>query len=526
MVRIKKLDLLFLIIIISAGIGIRYFYAFQKTAYHEDEFATIASIINYTNDKRLEFFESNNGKWIEGKKLLDLTVSIKHSEYFRNLAYLLKDTGVTAHPNLHYILFRAGIVFDIDKPDLKFNIYSVSYNSIFYIFTVIILFLFIKELFNTKLAIFSVFIYTFSTGAISNTLYFRMYEQFTAFMMFSSYMIYKYLQTNTLKNKYIILMIISMWLTLLTHYYSFLFFPLLFLIVAWECYKSKLYKKAVITYGSFITAVLAAQLFFHRFIPNLRTGRGHQTARKIAQVSVERFLNSFEHVYTILNNHFFYFTAVYIILILTIIIFIISKRKLKNTLQSVPVWAFYFTALGFALSIAIMYLSPDPVLRYLMPVLPFLLFLYPLIFKLLPFKLLQHIFIVFTVITSLFFATPQRFDPDRNVNYLFKDTVEKNIYRNRPEIPAVFILHYYWRSHAILGYFNPEQKYLIQFDETAEEIKIPNELPEKAYLIIDRLTFRWKLIPYIIEDIIDTNKWNITEKSEYYSFDIYLIEKK
>jgi len=141
------------------------------------------------------------------------------------------------HPPLYYATLKIFASF------FNYSVVGIRiYSAIFGVLAIWALYLFTKELFNKKAAIFAAILATVSPIAIQYSQEARMYSMLVALVLFAAYFLVRALKTN--QQKYYILWGLFVGLSALTHYMGIIFSPLYLLAyVAWKAWDFEDFKK-------------------------------------------------------------------------------------------------------------------------------------------------------------------------------------------------------------------------------------------------------------------------------------------
>lgn len=141
------------------------------------------------------------------------------------------------HPPLYYATLKIFSSF------FNYSVVGIRiYSAIFGVLAIWALYLFAKELFNKKAALFAAALATVSPIAIQYSQEARMYSMLVALTVFAAYFLVRALKTN--QQKYYILWGIFMGLSALTHYMGIIFSPLyLFAYITWNAWDFEGLKK-------------------------------------------------------------------------------------------------------------------------------------------------------------------------------------------------------------------------------------------------------------------------------------------
>ena len=278
----KKIDMkkivfsiVILILIVNA-----FIWGSHKEGFHGDELYSYHFICNVKypgiNSDRENGKYLNN--WHDSQYYRDYFI-ISENERF-DIKGVIDSIKQDVHPPVFYILLD--IMVSLFFPS-RFSKWSgIFLNILFYLLTLIILYLFAKKMLRSeKWALTTTALYGISSGAVSTIVFIRMYMVLTAFSVLTLYLHFllweKIFETdNKISKKNSIKLMIEIGLTsvlgTLTHYYFliFLFFISLFMTL-WFIMKIKI--KMMFTYtGVILTSVLMSLIIWPDIVYDLFGG--------------------------------------------------------------------------------------------------------------------------------------------------------------------------------------------------------------------------------------------------------------
>jgi hypothetical protein len=212
---------LVLIAIIVAGTGIMLLNCAKKYGVlFVDEDWSYA----YANSRESIRLNNLAYSWMNATVLKNYITVQEDERFSYDIPY--NNSSHDAHPPLYSFLLHTICSF---FPNTYSKWYGFSINIIFYIGTIIILYLLSDCLFlSKKKAILATLIWAFSLGAISSVLFIRLYMMLTFFTLLSLFFTIKYFIEQ--KNVYLIYLFISYFLAGMTQYFFWLFAFFLILI--------------------------------------------------------------------------------------------------------------------------------------------------------------------------------------------------------------------------------------------------------------------------------------------------------
>ena len=364
----NKKKVTIIILVITLIVGIIGFYQTQKKGLHEDEGFTLASAVNPNNGlmtayQNNDIPENENPVWKtkeQVKNYMTLT-----TENYLNLKAVYLNQAYDNHPPFFYLLVHfASMLFSGE-----FSMYTVFIvNIIGFILSCITIVKILKLLNKENLTIATLILYGLSMGTISMVIYQRMYMWLTAFVLLYFYYSIKLYKNNfEFDKKMIIKMGITTLLGFWTQYYFAVYAAMIFVLMIVKMIKEKQkdkikkYVVAHIIYAIIGIAVFPAcinhLLFSSRGLSNLGNS------------------NYFEHFIQYLKHLAYAFTVKdNVILIVGILLAffagIIYTYKKTNEkfiliLTTLPSVIFFIITVK---------MTSFQELRYIMPVIPFVVF--------------------------------------------------------------------------------------------------------------------------------------------------------
>jgi len=475
----KKLQPLFILLVIySLTLGIRIYWLSQKNGFDVDEGASVAlACYNYYMVwGNYEFNKEYTGKEVKEISLCD-------NDSFKNVIgdiyRLWKDNRDESHTNLYYSFLRLSLA-GLKTGNIKPIIFRGGIlNLIFFTISFVFFFLLMRLLFpDSKLLQFSATVCAFlSTATISNTLFLRPYQiQETMFIIFC----YCFFKTLDLK-KYIIndgkifintrlifLLSLVAALTLLTGYYSIVFIGLFGIYVIFVNYRKQDYQGIKFYVIAFFLSFPLAQTFFSRYFFGYISYRSMETTGTLFKDFFANIIASIIKVITLFHKHFFTWSVI----IVCVLCFIyLAFRRHKFMVQK-P--ALYIFVVSILYSSVIMLLAPYKILRYVMPVFPFLIIL-----PIMLFNSIKNNKITAAAVLLLCAAISMGALDRNNIETLYTDKPEKYYFAQDIDVPVFVFNKSSWKYSDIVPYFNDEQIYY--FVDNYEDI---NLLPHREYYLV------------------------------------------
>ncbi len=361
----EKKSLLFLGLIIMVVCCVTITFEKSKVLFHLDEILSMG----LSNSHYAPFFTSiKDGNIIDTvftkKELLDyVTVGNERFDY----ASVWYNQEKDVHPPLYYLMLNSICSF---FPGFFSKWIPFGLNLFFYIGTLILLYKFIKELFNDNIvALSSTLLYGLSEAGLSTILFVRMYMVLTFFSMVFSLCILK-IHKSEKRSLWYPLLALSVFLGSLTQYFFVIF---AFFVCLTECIyglvKKKYVKTAIIAVLSLLGLLLMI-LVFPACLSHITKGTG-SSGRSVTETFfafseyAEKIKKGLE---IIIRGHF----PVIFIIIFYFICMIIGGFKLeKNKLNKFGPLPFIFMVSALLTILAVLCITTmEP--RYVYNIMPFM----------------------------------------------------------------------------------------------------------------------------------------------------------
>jgi hypothetical protein len=481
---------------------------------------SLSCCTGYMGEKNYEL-----NKFFSGKEIKEMTFcndgTIKGA--IQNIRSLYEDNKDAPHTNLYYTFLRLSLLGletgDMQQIFFRGAILNLIFFSISFVFFFLLVRLIFEDNFISLVAVFCTFM---STAAISNTLFMRPYQLQEALFIIFAYFVFKGINKSkiiqsedksfmNINFKLLLSTSIITAFTLLTGYYTIIYIFLFGLFIIWynkienNFDKEKL-KQEFIFYGiALLLAFLIAQFLYTRYVLGYISYRSTGTFRIV--LLDKGFLSncyiSIIAALKILYKHYFVDYVLVAIISLSAYLFAV-KNKLDFRVKHIGL---FFIAVAF--TFMIMYVAPFKILRYVMPVFPFLIML--------PIALLQSIkksnYKIFFSILLITAFTISAYN-EENIAHLYKNKPAEYKFTEENELPVLIAVEEkgYWGYGDIVPFLNDEQKYI--FAENIEDIDINISLLkdfEEFFVVIQHQD--------ISEVDIDMSRFKIL--SEYYvSYDV------
>lgn len=524
-VFIEKYSFLFFLLIISISISFRLYHAGQKKIYHVDELISYQCVNTTFRDKEQD--QKFKEKWITGSDYIDYYFTIKKENLKKDIKILLRNTKDSEHPNLYYIALRLALFKGIRGVHGLFKYYGIGLNIFFYsIGTFFLYLLYINIYKNKNYALLAVFLYSISLGAISNSLFIRMYEFLSTLTIITTFLVFTIIDKN--KPTFFDFCLLSLTFTTgyLTHYYytiflMFLAFAILYHYMERRQLKYFLYYCITAIQG-FITAQAIYPLFMRNmFIKNIKADGAKEVYSKINITNlINHIVRKMEVTYELITHNIIYFLLLIILSTLFLIIYHLIKRNKKL----INLKELYLFIVSCSFSIFIIYISPYETVRYLFGVLA-LLIVIPIIFiRLLPLKSLKYLMVLVLCTLYIYYNFNSLCIKKAHMGPFVNPPTEKNIdrllFRNNPTKPVYLFSSKKWMRGQVIAYFKEDQKYKLITDK--EPIIDFNETGSKELFWIIEEDNREK----ILKEQIKNSNWFIKNEVRYGFYKILLIKNK
>jgi len=485
----KKIhQLIILIVIYALALGIRVYWLSQKEGLHVDEGMTIA-IACYNDFILRENYEY--GKKYTGKELKEASLVSDASlkDALSDVRNLWKDNRDAPHTNLYYTFLRLSLV-GLKTGDVAPIVFRGGIlNLLLFTVSFIFFFLLMRLLFaGSKLlqyaATFCAFI---STAAISNTLFIRPYQiQETLFIMFCYYFVLslswaKYFIHEKKFNlgvvKPLVLTSLLTAVTLLTGYYAIIFIGLFGLYAIIMLCANKKFTEIPFYFAVLGLGVLFAQILYPKYLSGFSSYRGKETIRTISANMSENIKSSITSAGTLLQKHFFSYPVIIVcVLCLAYILVMLIREKKFNgliqkilskntsTIHSAPAelavqkTAWYIFAASVIFLFIVLIIAPYKVLRYGMPVFPFLVILPAMLIGSVEAKSRKIAACAALLLCGCFALNATK---ESKIENIFRGKLNQYVFAQDKETP-VYVINGAWSSWKygnLIPYLNDEQAY-------------------------------------------------------------------
>lgn len=454
---------------------LRVYYITQKVGTQIDEPLT-ATITSCKYDYNLAYIPAV-GHIYSGEELKELIIPKQKSipNIISDLKQLKKNNCHDhAHPNLYYIMFKAFTV-----PAKKFDLptliqYGCGLNLIIFTLSYIVMYKLLKLLFeeNQLMIPLGLIVAFLNTGVISTTLLVRMYELQIFCAIFITYSLARMYQSiiknkTILSTKNIVLFIISSVMCILSGYFMGIYAGFILIVLILLLLFKKQYRTMLLLIPILLSISTITLLIYPEYFSGLSGSRGVQISHILIWHHFGNIIN--RSILGIISSYRFFLFYLPVVIILLISFFFIKKSKIKYLPLLLFFTAFLWTAI-------IMILSPEKILRYIVPVFPILSLIIPWEINCLT-GIKKKVFSLSIILIYIFYSlTPKALEwyafvsePDGYKYYekpidLFSSHIE-NLYLNQPEftnnpkIPVIFVVSGGWNYINLIYKLNDSQKY-------------------------------------------------------------------
>jgi hypothetical protein len=483
----KSYQVLILVVLYLIALGFRVYWLSQKDGFHVDEGMTVA--LSFYNDyiisRNYDFDREYTGKEIKEESLVN---NSGFKETLLDIKRLWKDNRDSPHTNLYYTFLRISLM-GLETTDIKPIIFRGGIlNLIFFTISFIFFFLLMRLLFpDSVLVQFTAVICAFlSTATLSNTLFLRPYQiQETMFIIFSFYFV-KNINTKNfiihdgkqIIGKVSLLLLLSFItaVTLLTGYYAIIFIGLFGLYIVYYNCRNRSFTEIIFYFLVLCFGFLIALVLYQKYLAGFVSYRAFETKFTLSANVMGNIKYSLICGITLLWKHFF---------TLPVLIFcagcetylIVYKQKL--IVQKQVLYIFIVAILYLFLTLII---APYKVLRYSMPVFPFLIMLPVMLINSMRIKTWRISVAVMSLLTLCFIAGAVN---QNNIQNIFRHKPDEYVFNKEKDVPVYVIVHKYsaWKYGNLVPYFNDDQKYY--FFENYDDIFLKND--REFYLVIENL---------------------------------------
>jgi len=389
----KKLhQALILIAVYVLALGVRVYWLSQKEGLHVDEGLTVyyACYNDFIVAENNEYNNKYTGKELKEASLVN-DAGLKDA--LNDVRNLWKDNRDAPHTNLYYTFLRLSFI-GVKTSDISSIVFRGGIlNLLFFTVSFIFFFWLMRLLFpgSQLLQCAAVFCAFLSTAAISNTLFLRPYQiQETMFIIFCYYFVVslgwkkyiiheKKLFVGVVKPMLIMSLITGV--TLLTGYYAVFFIGLLGLYAVYLQCKNKTFSEIPFYFVVLGLGIVFAEILYPKYLSGFLSYRGTETISTVSGDVLKNIQTSIMSAGTLLQKHFFSYPviAVGVLCIAYLAVLLIREQKLKSktlfNMTAVKKMAWYIFIASVIYLFVVLIIAPYKILRYGMPVFPFLVIL-------------------------------------------------------------------------------------------------------------------------------------------------------
>jgi len=479
----KKLhQALILITIYVLTLGIRVYWLSQKEGLHVDEGLTV-TISCYNNFMVTENYEY--GKKYTGKELKEASLvsdaSLKGA--LADVRSLWEDNRDPPHTNLYYTFLRLSLVGlktgDIALIIIRGGILNLLFFTVSFVFFFLLMRLLFAE--SELLQYAATFCAFMSTAAISNTLFLRPYQiQEMLFIVFCYYFVLslewkKYIiHENKLYIdivKPLVLMSLLTAVTLMTGYYALIFVGLFGLYAIYLLCANKRYTEIPFYFAVLCLGILFVQILYPKYFSAFSSYRGQETIKTISVNILENIRSSITSAGTLLQKHFFSYPviAVGVLCLAYILVLLIREQRLTGlvqklrskktcTIPAVKKTAWYIFAASVIFLFIVMIIAPYKILRYGMPVFPFLVILPAMLINYIGARSRKIAVCAMLLLCGCFAFNAAR---ESKIENIFRGKPNEYVFTQNKDIPVyVFNAAWsLWKYPNLIPYIHDEQAY-------------------------------------------------------------------
>jgi hypothetical protein len=461
----KKLHrILIIAAFFSVVLGIHIYWLSQKNGFHVDEGMTISLAFynDYFMTKNYDFDREYTGKEIKEESFIN---NSGFKETLLDIKRLWINNRDTPHTNLYYTLFRVSMMglktTDIKPIIFRGGILNLALFTVSFVFFFLLMRLLFPESFLLQcVATFCAFL---STASISNTLFLRPYQiQETMFVVFCYFFIKNINTKNFIIERIPSLLLLSLvtGITLLTGYYAAIFVVLFGLYVIYINCKEKTYTEIIVYFSVLCLSVLIATALYPRYVLGFASYRGIETIYTLTVNFTRNITYSVMSGVTALWKHFFTFPILAVCIACSVFL-IMYRQKLIVQKQALYI---FIASLVFILIALIT--APFKILRYCMPVYPFLILLPVMIINSMKEKTQKGSMLAMVILCVCFLAGALN---QNNIENIHRNKPDEYIFSQDKDVPVYVITYRYssWKYGNLSPYLNDEQKYYFfaQYDD-------------------------------------------------------------
>jgi len=466
----KRLHQAFILIAIYVlALGIRIYWLSQKDGLHVDEGLAIASACynDFIITENYEYGKKYSGKELKETSLVS-DAGLKAA--LADVRSLWKDNRDPPHTNLYYTFFRLSLI-GLKSSDIKQIVFRGGIlNLLFFTVSFIFFFLLMRLLFpgSELLQYAAAFCAFLSTAALSNTLFFRPYQiQETMFIIFC----YFFIKAFDLKKygvndgkvyiniKLILLMSLITAFTLLSGYYAVIYIGFFGLYAVCLLCQNKKFTEIPYYFVVLGIGVLFASILYPKYLSGFLSYRGQEVIGTVSSGTLDNLRSSIAVAGTLLRSHFFTYPVIGVcILCLAYTVIPVIRGKELFSISAVKKTAcFVFIASVLYLFIVIM-LAPYKILRYGMPVFPFLVILPAMLIDSWGARPRKMVVCAMLLLCGCFAVNAAK---EKRIENIYRNKPDEYVFAQDKNTP-VYVINAFWSSWKyanLIPYIHDEQSY-------------------------------------------------------------------
>lgn len=455
----KKIFIILFILILIAQLISKIYVDLKKEDFFIDEFYSYA-LMNY----KIPFIfqeETFLDTWHDNEYFKDY-VSISEDEMW-DWRPVYTNQVADVHPPFYYLLLRIFATFSVGTfskwPGLILNL-------VIYIFSAIVFYKISEKLLKNKwYALIALFAYGFSVFSTENTLYIRMYQLLELSLLLITYWHIKNYDQPLKISNLVLLMILAV-LGFLTHYYYIFFLIVLYFIYLFKYIKSKDIKSILKYTGTLLMSGALILLIFPYCLSHIFCSyRGANSLFRLFDFSNSWYF--IKEYLKLIDDHIFVYgfgILIGILILIKLFLLIYSSIKAKQFKLKLKKELIFIVLPSLVYILFIMKTSPFIDIRYLSPVLVYILLFIVYLMKSILDSILpnKNIGIIATAIILIAFTVPSFFSHER-LPYLYNGNkkVFDDLKENYGSLPCIYI---YYETTEMFNNFVYNYNYLLQSD--------------------------------------------------------------
>lgn len=516
-----------IVLILLSSLLIRFYWGSNKVGLHMDEVLSVM----YANNKntQIDFNYSNEYSGKEIKKNIFINNS-KIGNAFDDIKKIYIDTHDKPHTNFYYSILRLSFLYGKVNSlnDIIFS--GIAINIVLFIIEFIYLYKLSVLFFKKRPELIYIFLFCASVASfsVSASMFLRPYQlQATIFTIFSYFFVNKFINFSKYSWKDLFASGLMVSLVLWTGYFSIIFIFLLFLFSGLYYLFNKNYDKLKYIFFSLIFGLFFVQLLYAKYwnIIFLGDDRAGEAYKKI---TLDYFFSNISNVIKIYWGIIFENAIYPSIFILVCFIFLVNlkNKKLKVFLLDEKLFQLLSLIISSILfSVIVLWIAPIKILRYIIPVLPFLLLLIPIAVLLIKDKLLKWL----AICVLIFVYSANAFNINK-IEYLYKNKYDEIEILNKNMNEPMYILSgiNYKMLLEWAPYANNKNKFLF-FKNSKECLnKIYYDRGDNFYVSVDTSydrILRDNMLESLKENYIIINE-KMTKTGDETGFNVYEFKKR